>query len=202
VNFKATIVAMNPLFSESLKYGVFQIWAQRPEIDLLNPTQVHGTEIVSSETLPCEADGLFCSWTDFKTPLAIKTADCLPIVIEGEKGVIFLHAGWRGLSDGILNRPEIEIIKPESVFIGPSIQECCFEVLEDFIVHFPESPFFRKKNNKYFFNLQAEAKRKLELNFSDLPIKTSSICTCCHLEFNSYRRNKTKERNWNLYLKG
>src|SRR5262245_44824651 len=115
-------------FSENLNRGRFETWTRKPDFDFIHATQVHGTDIVSPETLPCEDDGLVVSWEDLDRPTAIKTADCLPIVIEGQKGLVFLHAGWRGLAHGILERPEISMIVPQRVHIGPSIHECCFEV--------------------------------------------------------------------------
>lgn len=193
---------MDVPFRENLNYGRFETWTHKPQMEFKHASQVHGIEIVTIETLPCEADGLWVSWEEFDQPLAIKTADCMPIVIEGEKGVVFLHAGWRGLADGILKRPEISLINPQRVFIGPCIHECCFEVSEDFQQHFPDSPFFIKKGAKYFFNLPEEAKRKLREIFPTLLVQHAPVCTCCNLAFHSYRRNKTTERNWNLYIKG
>jgi polyphenol oxidase len=193
---------MKIAFSEKLSKGRFETWTERPTIEFWHATQVHGTDIVSTETLPVEADGMIVSWNDFNRPLAIKTADCLPIVIEGETGVIFLHAGWKGLASGILQRPEINIIKPLKVFIGPSIQECCFEVSEEFKAHFPDNPFFIKKNERFYFNLQEEAKRILHNKYPSLAVEATTVCTCCHDKLHSYRRDKTKERNWNLFIKG
>jgi YfiH family protein len=193
---------MDVAFSESLNRGRFETWTRKPEMEFIHANQVHGTDIVSLETLPSEADGIFVSWENFERPLAIKTADCLPIVIEGEKGVIFLHAGWRGLANGILEKPEIEMINPQRVFIGPSIHECCFEVSKDFKDNFPDSPFFRKVKDKYFFNLQEEAKRRLRDKFPSLLVQYAPVCTSCNKSLHSYRRDKTKERNWNLYIKG
>jgi copper oxidase (laccase) domain-containing protein len=193
---------MDVAFSENLNRGRFETWTKKPEMLVEHATQVHGIDVVSLETLPCEADGLVVSWEDFDRPLAIKTADCLPIVIEGEKGVVFLHAGWRGLADGILARPEINMINPERVFIGPSIHECCFEVSHDFESNFPGSPFFKKTAGKYFFNLQEEAKRKLREIFPNLLVQYAPVCTSCNKHLHSYRRDRTKERNWNLYIKG
>jgi copper oxidase (laccase) domain-containing protein len=165
-------------------------------------TQVHGIDIVSLDTLPCEADGLFVSWKELDKPLAIKTADCLPVVIEGAKGVVFLHAGWRGLADGIFKRAEINIMEPQRVFIGPSIHKCCFEVTDEFHSHFSQSPYFEKREGKIYFDLQNEARDELRRSYPNLLVGISPICTCCNLNFNSYRRDKTKERNWNIYLKG
>lgn len=193
---------MDVVFSESLNRGRFETWIRKPGIELLHATQVHGTDIVSPETLPCEADGIFVSWEKFDKPLAIKTADCLPIVIEGESGVIFLHAGWRGLAHGILDKPEVDMLRPQRVFIGPSIHECCFEVSLDFKENFPDSPYFKEVNGKLYFNLQEEAKRILRSKYPNLLIQIAPVCTCCNNSLHSYRRNKTTERNWNLYIKG
>jgi len=193
---------MEVVFSESLNRGRFETWIKKPQMIIEHATQVHGTDIVSLETLPCEADGLIVSIEDFIKPLAIKTADCLPVVIEGSKGVVFLHAGWRGLANGILAKPEISVINPQRVFIGPSIHGCCFEVTADFQENFPGSPYFSKNGEKFFFNLQEEAKRKLREIYPSLLIQIAPICTCCNKDFHSYRRDKTTERNWNLYIKG
>lgn len=193
---------MNIPYSENLNHGRFETWTKKPEMIFHQATQVHGTDIVSIETLPCEADGLVVSWDDFDKPLAIKTADCLPILIEGGKGVVFLHAGWRGLAKGILARPEVHMIQPERVLIGPSIHECCFEVSPDFKENFPDSPFFKDTGDKLYFALQEEAKRLLKIEFPNLLIQIAPICTCCNLDYHSHRRDKTTERNWNLYIKG
>lgn len=189
-------------FSENLNNGRFETWTTKPLMQIKQATQVHGTDIVSIETLPCEADGLVVSWEEFDQPLAIKTADCMPIVIEGEKGAVFLHAGWKGLANGILRRPEIFLVRPQRVFIGPSIHECCFEVSSDFRENFPDSPFFTENGEKIFFNLQEEAKSQLRELFPSLLVQYAPICTCCNRAFHSYRRDKTTERNWNLYIKG
>jgi YfiH family protein len=193
---------MSIVFSKSLSQGRFETHLAPYPGNTWQATQVHGNFISSVQTLPCEADGLYCSWDQFNNPLVIKTADCLPIVIEGKDGVAFIHAGWRGLASGILNKPEIDLISPTLAFIGPSIQSCCFKVSEDFRSHFKESSFFFYKEDDLFFNLQKEAKETLLLKFPQLEISISNECTCCNQKYFSHRRNKTSERNWNIYFKG
>ena len=190
------------LYSETLDKGRFETWSTKPEINFYQVTQVHGVEIVSLETLPSEADGMMVSWQDLNQPLAIKTADCMPIVVEGEKGVIFLHAGWKGLADGILKRPEMALINPQQVFIGPSIHVCCFEVSPEFKENFKQSSFFKESEGKIYFDLQQEASRILKEEFPHILVSIAPVCTCCNNKFHSYRRDKTKNRNWNLYIKG
>lgn len=189
-------------YIENMNGGRFETRTEKPELELLTVNQVHGTDIVSPETLPCEADGIIVSWEELERPMAIKTADCMPILIEGEKGVVFLHVGWRGLAKGILERPELPLVAPQRVLIGPSIHRCCFEVSSDFAENFPNSPFFEEEDGKYFFDLPQEAKRRLREKFPKLLVEIVPICTCCNEKFHSHRRNQTKERNWNLYIKG
>ena len=190
------------LYSQTLDKGRFETWSTKPEINFYQVTQVHGVEIVSLETLPSEADGMMVSWQDLNQPLAIKTADCMPIVVEGEKGVIFLHAGWKGLADGILKRPEMALINPQQVFIGPSIHVCCFEVSPEFKENFKQSSFFKESDGKIYFDLQQEASRMFKEEFPHILVSIAPVCTCCNNKFHSYRRDKTKNRNWNLYIKG
>lgn len=193
---------MTKAFSETLNHGRFETWTEKPDQDFRHVTQVHGIDIVSLETMPCEADGMMASWQEFNQPLAIKTADCLPVVIEGEKGVVFLHAGWRGLAHGILNRPEVALIEPQRAFIGPSIHVCCFEVSADFRGNFPDSHHFVDREGKLYFDLQLEAKDRLQKSFPNLLVTMAPLCTCCHHDLHSFRRDKTTKRNWNLYIKG
>lgn len=193
---------MSAIYSRQLNHGKFETWTTRPNFDFYEVKQVHGTDIVSPFTLPCEADGIFTSWQEFQKSLAIKTADCLPIVIEGDKGIVFLHAGWRGLADGILKSPEVTFINPNRAFIGPSIHKCCFEVSKDFKNNFPDSPHFMDTEGKYYFDLQLEAQDQLLKIYPALTIEDSAKCTCCDHTFHSYRRDKTIQRNWNIYLKG
>ena len=190
-------------YSENLNKGRFETWTVKPDIELVHVKQVHGIEIASLKNLPCDADGIVVKWNEFDKPLAIKTADCMPIVIEGEKGVVFLHAGWRGLAFGILRKKEIEEINPYRALIGPSIHVCHFEVTKEFREHFPKSKFFEERDGKLYFDLLKEAKSQLREYYPNLLVEGSPICTYCNSTFHSYRRGKhTTERNWNLYIKG
>lgn len=194
---------MSVAYHHDLNFGRFEVRTLSPEIDILQARQVHGAEIATTQSLPCSADGLMVLWEEYQRPIAIKTADCLPVVIEGEKGVVCLHAGWRGLALGILQQPQIEAIKPLRALIGPSIHPCCFEVTAEFKQHFPQSQNFKMVGEKLYFDLQQEAHFILSQRFPQLQIEVTPICTSCRPDFHSYRRDKIlTERNWNLYIKG
>jgi YfiH family protein len=78
-------------------------------------------------------DGL---WTDEPgVPLLAMSADCLPIAIvrtTGPRALSVLHAGWRGLSEGVI-AAGVEALGGASphrlaAVVGPAIGPCCYEV--------------------------------------------------------------------------
>lgn len=194
------------VFDYQCEWGRFETWTEKPSVELLHTHQTHSINIVSKDECltTTEADGMIFKRDEISPmlALAIKTADCMPILILGKDDCVFLHAGWKGLAIGILKQPQIAQIRPIYAFVGPSIHSCCFEVSEDFHHHFSGSPYFEKSGEKYFFNLQAEAYAQLHSQFPDLRIEIAPQCTCCDNTFHSYRRDKTSNRNWNLFFKG
>ena len=63
--------------------------------------------------------------------LMMMTADCLPVVLGNANGteVANLHAGWRGLANGIIeNTIEQMQSQPTWAWLGAAISQPCFEV--------------------------------------------------------------------------
>ncbi|CAM5217481.1 Purine nucleoside phosphorylase OS=Castellaniella defragrans OX=75697 GN=HNR28_001192 PE=3 SV=1 [Castellaniella defragrans] len=103
--------------------------------------QVHGTQV-------CEADadgiwrarGVPCAdaaVTEVRgRPLAIMTADCLPVVLADGAGTVLgvAHAGWRGLAAGVLEntvaalRRRVPRAAGWRAWLGPAIGQAAFEV--------------------------------------------------------------------------
>lgn len=119
----------------------------------LHVEQVHGRDIhfVTSEDMAkvspiAKADGLFVQGDEFKSskrPLLIKTADCIPLVLvdRESESLALIHAGWRGLQQGIhtrlIDEGHFEIEKTWA-WIGPSLSGENFEVREDMWSQFEE----------------------------------------------------------------
>lgn len=67
---------------------------------------------------------------------AVLTADCLPILCCSDDGkeIAAVHAGWRGLADGVLQNALANFKTPAAnirIWIGPSIGASAFEVGDD-----------------------------------------------------------------------
>lgn len=194
-----------PLYEKILPTGRFRTFSQKPDLKLIQTKQVHSTELAlyQGERLEeVEVDGIVFSYEQIKSQriaIAVKTADCMPIVFLGEKKAVFLHAGWRGLANGILSNPMIKEIQPHSCFIGPSICLESFEVQSDFKSYFSEDEFYRNINGKTYFDLHGKAAKDIHLLYPGINLEISSDCTLKQEKFHSYRRNKTKQRNWNIF---
>ena len=99
-------------------------------------------------------------------PIAILTADCVPILIcDNKKKMIgIIHAGWKGAYKGIIDRVIKFMIKKGcklknfTIAVGPSISVKNYEVKEDFRKKFLKKDkknlkYFKIKRNKLYFDL-------------------------------------------------
>ena len=93
------------------------------------PLQVHGARVVPANGRGEEADAI---WTDEQQrPLLVVTADCLPIAlmrVDGAPALALVHAGWRGLSDGVVEAAAGAVGGELAAVVGPGIGPCCYEV--------------------------------------------------------------------------
>ena len=146
--------------------------------------------VLNNHNLPC--DGIFTNLP--LVPLAIMTADCLPIVLacprSGEIAVI--HAGWRGLLNGIIENAlqRFSHTSELRVWIGPSISQSTFEVSDDVISQFSAHADYIEENHKgkYNINLPQIACQKLQAK-GVVNIEVSPICSYQNLACFSHRRS-------------
>lgn len=134
--------------------------------------------------------------------LAIRTADCLPILIADptKHAIAAVHAGWRGAADNIAAKTVAALTerfgsRPEDllVAIGPGIGVCCFEVGPEVAARFV--PFFPERTDldgKTRIDLAETIRRQLGRNGVTVgQIVTAALCTCCQPDtFHSYRRDR------------
>jgi YfiH family protein len=154
--------------------------------------QVHGPEVVEASPGPLpgplkDADGL---WTDDPdTTLAVLAADCVPLLVVKEGRVGLVHAGWRGLAAGVVERALDAVGAGAAVFAGPSIGPCCYEVgtevTEAFASRFGPSVVAGKR-----VDLWAAAEHAARLGGA-AHFTVAGLCTSCHAGlFFSHRRDK------------
>ncbi len=98
--------------------------------------QVHGCDLVECDPAQQGARADAATTTRPGQVCAVLTADCLPLLLCNRTGtrVAAVHAGWRGLAAGVLERA-VEAFDPAAgellVWLGPAIGAAAFEVGDD-----------------------------------------------------------------------
>jgi YfiH family protein len=178
--------------------------------------QVHGTQLLlapfSVENPTPKGDGIFL-WETSGT-VAVVTADCVPVLLTSalHPFVLAVHAGWRGLSQGILPQA-IEMaarygIPAEALYavVGPAIGAGKFEVGPEVLEAFSqanapglESSQLKGVEDRWHLDLQQLAVFSL-LDAGMIAEQLSVVRSCTYmdsLQWHSYRRDGgAAERNW------
>jgi hypothetical protein len=142
---------------------------------------------------PCDA-----IYTSTKNRIcAVMTADCLPIILfdKGMTKVAAIHAGWKGLANGVLESTLKQFVGLDIVvWFGPCITQPYFEVGQDVYDKFTKNnetnktAFIEKQNNKYLFDMKKVATNILNKNRC-IDIVDSKLCTYSDDRFYSYRKS-------------
>ncbi|PID63306.1 MAG: multi-copper polyphenol oxidoreductase [Gammaproteobacteria bacterium] len=166
--------------------------------------QVHGTAVAVFSNGAGGGEEADAAYTDQPgIVIAVLTADCLPVVIASADGtaVAVVHAGWRGLADGILDEVlgHFDGRGPLKAWLAPAIGPDAFEVGPEVRAAFVRrdtslDAAFRQKPNadgaeKYLGDLYAITRADLSrLGVDD--VVGGQHCTFTEAEdFHSYRRD-------------
>lgn len=193
-------------YEHTFSTGTFATFSDKPKIPFIGVRQVHGRDVIilkpNQNLENLEADGIVLLKADWKgessPPIAIQTADCLPLLILGHRGVAMLHAGWRGVEKEIFFHKDVYYLAPHTLLIGPAIGSCCYQVGAEFKDHFQMVK--EKEDGRYYFDLKREAISHIQKIFPHIKIVDAQMCTSCMKELQSYRRDKTEKRNYNLWI--
>ncbi|HLY17984.1 MAG TPA: peptidoglycan editing factor PgeF [Bryobacteraceae bacterium] len=126
--------------------------------------------------------------------LAVKTADCIPILLvdEEHRAVAAVHAGWRGTVSRIA-AAAVRMMQEEfrarpgglHAAIGPGIGKCCYQVGADVAAQFGES------GSCHLDLVEANRLQLLDAGVPVAHIYAARLCTRCGVhDFHSFRRDK------------
>lgn len=185
-----TVARNRALLREVLKFPLEPLWLK----------QVHGTNVVDAASAPIgvTADG---ACTDRPGVVcAVLTADCLPVFLCDRQGtkVALLHAGWRGLTAGVIEAGVRALAAPGDellAWLGPAIGPDSYEVGDDvrdaFLArHAGAGACFRPNGaGRWFADLYALARRRLQAQGVQA-VYGGGHCTLKeHDRFYSFRRD-------------
>lgn len=167
--------------------------------------QVHGAHAVVADDLEAvvEADAAVARRPD--TVCAVLIADCMPILLcdDDTQVVAIAHAGWRGLSSGVIeNCVRAMEIDPKRViaYLGPAIGPDAFEVGADVHDAFvacdaaAATAFRPHREDKWLADLGLLARQRLA-GCGVKRVYGGRMCTYRDARrFYSYRRDRTTGR--------
>lgn len=191
------VIKNRQILDEKLEFSTSPLWLNQQHTTTL--IEWKGEEFAE---LPV-ADSVWTMQTSL--PICVMTADCQPILItnQSETFVSAIHAGWKGLLDGIITKSIVQLPdKPENlkVWIGPSISQDNFEVELELVKKFTD----KNPKNAQFFNRQSSIKYQADLvgiSVQELrelgvqDITKSNLCTYADSQrLYSYRKHKKTGR--------
>ena len=133
--------------------------------------QVHGINVVDAAQTNCVPDADASFSTRKNVVCVTMTADCLPILICDTAGTLVtsIHAGWRGLCDGIIEATIAKMGVDSSqlmAWLGPAIGSNAFEVGAEVRTQFiaqdgQSETAFKPHGGKYLCNIYQIAAQRL-----------------------------------------
>lgn len=149
----------------------------------------HDSALTDTDALATEKKNL---------PLAVFTADCLPVFLYDPRtpAIAIAHAGWRSSKENIATKT-IRLMQDKfntqagdlRIGFGPAIRACCYQVGGGFQEHFPGS-LTERRGNFYLDLISVNKKQLLDAGVREGNVADSGICTCCQNDkFFSFRKN-------------
>ena len=161
--------------------------------------QVHGNEvieIVDNSQSKVTADALITRQTGL--PIAVLSADCLPILIKGASIVGVIHAGRKGILNGIISNTisKMRTLGGEDLeaTIGPAICGDCYEVdIQMYLDAIEIDPNLATKPETHSLDLKKAAAGQLDSQ--SVSVNDLGICTAHNFNYFSFRRDGISGRN-------
>ena len=161
--------------------------------------QVHGNDVVEVDEGSLNqitADALITRKTGL--PLAVLSADCLPILIKGENIVGAIHAGRKGILNGIIERTITKMrelgAKELSATIGPAICGGCYEVdIQMYLDAIEIDSNLATTPETHGLDLKKAAAG--QLRSQNVSVTDLGICTAHDSNYFSYRRDGVSGRS-------
>lgn len=155
--------------------------------------QIHGdgvVEISDENSLPVSADAMVTKVKGL--PLVVLVADCLPILLTSSEVVGAVHAGRKGVLNGIISNSVLEMRRLGATnlkaTIGPAICEECYEVDSQMYADaIAQKPKLATSAKRHCLDLVNAA--KFELEELEVEVNALKICTAHNENYFSYRRD-------------
>lgn len=126
--------------------------------------------------------------------LAVRTADCVPLVLEGDGAIGVVHAGWRGLAAGIVQTTIDALGSVRRVHIGPHIRVGCYEFGEEELDEVAAALGETVRGVTNWGTPALDLTAGVRSALGDLRVGDGGACTACSGLYYSWRARKDTAR--------
>jgi copper oxidase (laccase) domain-containing protein len=194
-------------FDESVK----RLCAALPATDLALAQQCHGTGVLdlrSADTRTAiksqfgdmlrrsEADAVVAPRHNERpnsmVAYGVMSADCVPIVVRGDDGYALIHAGWRGLANGIIGNALAAVRTPKEAVVFACAGGDSYEVGSEVLSAIGDSAVYRQApgdTSRYLLDTAATAIAQLRRGCAGIEAHAAGVCTISDQRFHSFRRD-------------
>lgn len=149
--------------------------------------QRHGADVVVVTT-PGEHDGaaadaIVTACPD--APIAVRTADCAPLLLVGDGALAVVHAGWRGLVAGVIEAAAETMDRlghpAHTATLGPCIRPRCYEFGVDELAEVASryGPKVVATTGWGTPALDVAAAVRAACSWLEVPVRDAGTCTAC-----------------------
>ncbi|MFM2588969.1 peptidoglycan editing factor PgeF [Vibrio sp. TBV020] len=186
---QAMVLKNRSALQQAAKMPTAPIWLNQTHSSVVLEVSEPTKQILDADGLYTASSGVVCS---------AMTADCLPVLLTNTDGtqVAAVHAGWRGLANGIVENAVAKFDGDVMAWIGPAIGQPAFEVGQDVVEAFTaivpdaQQAFTAKTQpGKWLANMNILVTQRLNRVGVEL-VYYSNLCTFeDESRFYSYRRD-------------
>lgn len=166
--------------------------------DIVLPLQSHSDQVVeiSRAEFPdsCQGDAMVFEYPRIRPAVAcMRTADCVPLLVFSPSRVGLIHAGWRGLANGIIAKTLARFEQTDSplqIVIGPCAGRERYQVGAEVVEAIGANAVVISHGaSGLILDLAATAARIAAFSAARASILNCAVCTIGDQRFHSHRRD-------------
>lgn len=185
-----------------------RLCAALPTEKVILPTQVHGDVVLDlrhcdalsralegddSVARQGECDAVVVPAQHGDSPctyaVGVLSADCVPVIVRGTMGVALIHAGWRGLANGVIGKGVRMVGEPQEAVVMACAGGDRYQVGPEVIEAIGPTAAVQATSDALMLDTAATAIKQLRAAAPTIHVVSSGICSIQDTRFHSHRRD-------------
>lgn len=119
----------------------------------------------------------------------VLSADCVPIIVRGASSVVLIHAGWRGLANGVIAEGVRALADPRDAVVMACAGIGRYQVGAEVVEAIGGSAVYQDTPHGLLLDTGATAIKQLQAAAPRVQVVSAEICTISDQRFHSHRRD-------------